>query len=396
MRRFIGALAGLVTAGAVLTVPAAAEATTAVLPPVRDECVTSVKALPPVIDNIWRKWGAERSPLGCPGTRELVQRKRELSGGVDGVVEQVTFQFGVIIEAPRLGPAGWIALYQGDSVHLDNSMHVAWEGAAGRVPDSAITVGWWTDNLKREPYRQLAGSRFAKNANAWSWINLHNNLQRGTKYSVQLQTPGTCVQAGTPGYCYLAPPISIMAQQSRDCKAVPIGTVGTYWRNELKRSTAVWGCPVGPTGVNVAGFPAGTSRQHFEYGALTYRPDADGAGAMVVKSWWETRTNAKNPGLFVKWESTLRSYDVWQVSCTANHDTTERCTYESDDSLLRPLSSIISSIGSPKAQRGRLYVRYTFQAQGCLRRTLAPSKCSGWSPAVTLRWPKPANPAPGG
>jgi hypothetical protein len=220
-------------------------APTAALAPVHDKCVSTVATLPPVVHNIWRKWGADRSPLGCPLQRELVQRKREVSGGVDGVVEQIAFQFGVVIEAPRLGPGGWIALYQGSSVHLEPSMYLAWGGAPGRVADADITVGWWTDQLTREPYRELPGAKFAKDENAWSWINLHNNLQQGTRYSVQLKAPGTCVTAGVPaGYCYLAPPISITAQQPRECKSVPLGQAATYWRKEMKRSMSM-GCPVG-------------------------------------------------------------------------------------------------------------------------------------------------------
>ncbi|MFI6735885.1 hypothetical protein ACIBI9_23430 [Nonomuraea sp. NPDC050451] len=392
MRSLTSVLAGLVTAATALAAPQAAHA--ASLPPVHDECVTSVKTLPSVIGNIWRKWGAERSPLGCPLKRELVQRKREESGGVDGVTEQVTFQFGVVVQAPRLGPGGWVALYQGTSVKLNDSMYLAW-GGADRVPDSKVTVGWWTDDLAREPYRELAGSKFAKNENAWSWINLHNNLQKGRKYSVQLKTSGTCVTTGTPGYCYLAPAISISAQQPRECKSVPIGKVGEYWRNEMERSTSVLGCPVGVTGIGLPGYPAGTSRQHFEYGALTYRPDADGAGSMVVGAWWERRTNAKNPGLLVKWESSLRLYDVWQIECTANHNAAERCSREDDESGLDPTASIVSIVGDRKAQKGHSYLSYTFQAQGCRRGSLASSKCSGWGPPITLRWPKAANPAPG-
>lgn len=380
----------LVTLAASLTSTAASAAT----PPVVDECVTTVKALPQVIGNIWRKWGAERSPLGCPLNRELVQRKRELTGGVDGVVEQVTFQFGVIIEAPRLGPGGWVAMYQGESVKLSDSLYVAWGGAGGRVPDSDITVMAWTDDRVREPYRQLAG-RTARDENAWSWINLHNNTTAGRKYSLQLRAPGTCVVTpGTPGYCYLVPPFSLVAQPKRACKSVPIGTVGTYWREEMNRDTSVLGCPVGVTGINLPGYPERTSRQHFENGALTYRPDGDGSGAMVFSAWWETRRGARNPGMFVSWESTLRRYDVWQVECTAHHDASERCSYESDESLLRPTAGVVSPVG--KTLRGRSYISYTVQGQGCLEQTLAPSRCSGWSPPVTMRWPHSPNPAPGG
>jgi hypothetical protein len=374
---------------------AAAPAPAAALAPVHDACVSTVATLPPVVDNIWRKWGADGSPLGCPLQRGLVQRKREVSGGVDGVVEQVAFQFGVVIEAPRLGPGGWIALYQGSSVHLDQSMYLAWGGAPGRVADADITVGWWTDQLAREPYRELAGARFAKDENAWSWINLHNNLQQGTRYSVQLKAPGTCVTAGVPaGYCYLAPPITITAQQPRACKSVPIGQVGTYWRTEMQRSMGM-GCPVGVSGIDIAGYPKGTSRQDFEYGALTYRPDDDGAGAMAIIASWDD-PKARHPKIMVSSRSTYRPHDVWQFQCTAHHNPTEGCDYEDDESLLKPILSIYGPLGNAGAQAGRNYVSYTFQGQACLRHTLAPSTCSGWGPPVTLQWPTPTSPAPGG
>src|SRR5689334_12648281 len=104
----------------------------------------------------------------------------------------------------------------------------------------------------------------------------------------------------------------------------------------MKRDTSVLGCPVEVSGINVPGYPAATSRQHFEYGAVTYRPDNDGAGALAVTSWWERRTKGKNPGVFVRFESTYRRYDVWQIECTAHHNPAERCGQDDDESLLKP------------------------------------------------------------
>ncbi|MFI6599010.1 hypothetical protein ACIBHX_22350 [Nonomuraea sp. NPDC050536] len=97
------------------------------------------------------------------------------SGGVDGVTEQVTFQFGVVIQAPRLGPGGWVALYQGNSVHLNDSMYVAW-GGNSRVTDSAITVGWWTNDLTKEPYRELAASKAHRARSHHDGVGLRKTL----------------------------------------------------------------------------------------------------------------------------------------------------------------------------------------------------------------------------